>query len=161
MRRALVLLGVVVMGYAVVGGLTDPDVRPIKQAGFFIAVLVAHDGILLPIAIGVGALTTRFTPERFRGILRAALFASAVVTAVALPLVLGRGRRPDIPSALPLNYPRGLLIVLGVIWIVAATAIAWREGRRRRRPAAPPTVRMSRHRWPRRRRSTFKCAPRR
>jgi hypothetical protein len=135
MRRALVLLGVVVMGYAIVGGLTDPDVSPIKQGVFLVAVLIVHDGILLPIAIGIGALTTRYAPERVRGILRAALFASAVVTAVALPLVLGRGRRPDIPSALPLNYPRGLLIVLGAIWIAAAIAIAWREQRRRRRPS--------------------------
>ena len=131
MRRVLVMVGVVVMAYAIVGGLTDPDVNPLKQGTFLVAVLVAHDAILLPIAIAVGALLTRFAPTRHRGILRAALIVSAIVSAVALPLVLGRGRRPDIPSALPLNYPRGLLIVLGAIWTVVVGVIGWQERRRR------------------------------
>ena len=139
MRRVLVVVGVVVMGYAIIGGLTDPDVRPVKQGAFLFAVLVAHDAILLPIAIAVGALLARFAPTRHRGILRAALAVSAVVSAVALPLVLGRGRRADIPSALPLDYPRGLLIVLGAIWTVVVGVIGWQE-RRRRQQRRPPAA---------------------
>lgn len=130
MRRALVALGVVIMGYALIGELTDPDVNPLKQGAFLVAVLAAHDAVLLPIAIGVGAVMTRWAPIRHRGILQAALIVSSVVTAAALPLVLGRGRRPDIPSALPLDYPRGLLIVLSAIWIVALAVLGWQQRRR-------------------------------
>jgi hypothetical protein len=132
MRRALIALGVVAMVYAIVGALSDPDVSVVKQGTFLVAVLVAHDAILLPIAIGIGAAISRFAPARHRGILRAALTVSAIVTAIVLPLVLGRGRRPDIPSALPLDYPRGLLIVLGTIWVVVVAIIGWQERQRRR-----------------------------
>jgi len=136
MRRALVAFGVVAMVYAIVGGLTDSDVSLVKQGAFLVAVLVAHDAILLPIAIGIGAVISQFAPVRHRGILRAALIVSAIVTASVLPLVLGRGRRPDIPSALPLDYPRGLLIVLGAIWGVVVALIGWQELRRQRQAIA-------------------------
>jgi putative copper export protein len=49
-----------------------------------------------------------------------------VVTFVALPFVLGRGRIADNPSRQPLDYGRGLLVVLAAIWSVVLVAVAVR-----------------------------------
>jgi len=52
--------------------------------------------------------------------------------AIAIPFVIGAGRRPDDPSALPLPYWRGPLVVLGVIWAVAVIPAARRRAAARR-----------------------------
>jgi len=131
-RRGLLALGALVMTYAVIGALTDPDVR-IGASVFLIGVLVAHDGLLLPLTIGAGILVGRYTPRRIRALVRAALVVSLAVTVVAFPLVLGRGRVADNPSVLPLRYGRGLLEIYAVIWATAAVAAAVRAWRARRR----------------------------
>ncbi|MFC7759887.1 hypothetical protein ACFQY4_19090 [Catellatospora bangladeshensis] len=54
---------------------------------------------------------------------------------VALPLLLGYGRRPDDPSALPRDYHRGYLVCLAAVWLVTAAVLAVRA---RRRTASDP-----------------------
>ena len=76
---------------------------------FRAAVLIGHDLILLPIAIGVGVLVVRIAPGWARPSALGALYASAVVTVIAFPFLIGVGRSPDNPSVLPLHYGRGLL----------------------------------------------------
>jgi hypothetical protein len=100
--------------------------------------LIGHDAVFLPVVIAVGAVIGRFVPVSARTIVRIALLVSLAVTVVALPFVGGRGRRPDEPSALPLNYGRGLVIVLAAVWLAAGVALAagwWR--RRRTSPLEP------------------------
>lgn len=130
-RRSLIALGVLGMGYALLGAFTDRDVG----AGallFLIGVLVAHDALLLPVTIGVGAVIGRFVPVRLRGVAGSALIASLAVTIVAVPLVLGRGRIADNPSVLPLHYGRGLLELYAIIWLTAAVTAVIRSRRPRR-----------------------------
>jgi len=134
-RRALIGAGVLGMTYAVIGALTDPDVKG-GALLFLIGVLIAHDAILLPLVIGVGALIGRFVPLRRHALIRAALLITLAVTIVAVPLVLGRGRAADNPSLLPLNYGRGLLEIYGLIWVSTALAAAVRA--RKERPARAP-----------------------
>jgi hypothetical protein len=74
----------------------------------------------------------------------AAAYLSGALIAVALPLVLGLGRTPDEPSALPLNYGRGLLISLAVVWLAAAAIAATALFRRRRRAGGSSTSASSR-----------------
>ncbi len=88
--------GCLLMGYAVLGALADPDVNPPGHLAFLAAVLVGHDAVLMPLAIGVGVLLGRFA-GRVRTVLQAALFVSAVITFITLPLVLGPGRGPRQP----------------------------------------------------------------
>lgn len=109
------------MGYAISGLLTDPRGRPAGQLLFMAAVVVAHDGLLMPLVIGVGALIGRVVPVPARPAVRVAALVSAALGVVALPLVLGYGRRPDNPSALPLDYGRGLLVTLLLVWTAALT----------------------------------------
>jgi hypothetical protein len=140
-RRALIAVGALGMTYAVIGALTDSDVKG-GALVFLIGVLVAHDGLLVPVVIGCGAMVGRFAPVRSRALVRTAMLVSLAVTVVAFPLVLGRGRAADNPSLLPLHYGRGLLEVYAVIWLAAAVAavVRSRRDRRVRRPAPEPTA---------------------
>ncbi len=124
MRRALVTAGLLVMAYAVVGAVTDPDVKLLGVLVFLAAVLVAHDGVLLPAMIGIGALCSRLpdpTP------IRVAAVCSAAVTLVGVPLVLGQA---------DLSVSR-LLLVLGVVWAAALVTMAVRRIRKRSETSLP------------------------
>jgi Na+/proline symporter len=136
-RRCLLAIGVVVMTYAVIGALIDPDVK-FGALIFLIGVLVAHDGLLLPLTLGAGILVGRYAPRRVRALVRAALVVGLAVTIVAFPLVLGRGRAADNPSVLPLHYGRGLLEIYAVVWAMVAAAAGVRAWRDHRRRAVPP-----------------------
>ena len=136
-RRALIAIGALGMTYAVIGALTDADLKG-GALVFLIGALIAHDGILLPVTIAAGAAVGRFVPLRLRALVRAALLVGLAVTIVAFPPVLGLGRAADNPSLLPLHYGRGLFEVYAIIWLaaaVAATARAVRGRRARRREA--------------------------
>jgi hypothetical protein len=87
----------------------------------------------MPLAIGAGALIGRFVPVRTRAGVRVAAYLSLTLVVVALPFVLGFGRRPDDPSALPLNYGRGLAIALAAVWLGTAAVLVAR--RRVRHPS--------------------------
>lgn len=133
LRGTLIAAGTLVMAYALRGALTDPDLK----AGaliFLVAVLVLHDGLLLPLTIGAGVLIGRLVPAGLRTPVRVAAVISLALTVVALPLVLGRGRVADNPSILPLHYGRGLLLAYGIIWSVTALVCLARRLPVRRRP---------------------------
>lgn len=117
LRWTLCLLGTAAMGYGIVGLLTaDRGPNPIKYTLFAAAGLLGHDAVLAPLAVAVGAVGARLVPPTLRGLVAGALFVSAAVTVVALPFVLGYGRTPDMPSALPFDYGRNLLLVLAAAW---------------------------------------------
>ncbi|MCO8274051.1 hypothetical protein M1L60_25965 [Actinoplanes sp. TRM 88003] len=130
-RRVLIGAGGLVMAYAVIGALTDADLKGGAYV-FLVAVLVAHDAVLLPLTLAAGALIGRFVPVRSRTPVRAALLIGLAVTVVATPLVLGRGRVADNPSILPLDYGRGLLEIYAAIGL--GTGLAWAVRRIRARP---------------------------
>jgi hypothetical protein len=71
MRRVLVAVGVGVMGFAVVGALTDDDFDPVGVVVFLGGVVIVHDFILMPLvlaAIALVALIARFIGDaRERG----------------------------------------------------------------------------------------------
>jgi hypothetical protein len=140
-RRSLIAAGTLLMGYAVVGAIADEPNRLVGHALFLVAVLILHDGVLMPLAIGVGALIGRFVPARGRAVVRVAAYLSVILVVVALPFVLGFGRRPDDPSALPLNYGRGLAIALAAVWLGAAAVLLTRR--------SWPRGRLPRRSWPR------------
>lgn len=130
-RRTLIGLGALLIAYAISGALTDGDLKG-GALIFLVAVLVVHDALLLPLLIGAGVLIGRTIPPRLRAPVRAAAVISVAVTVVALPLVLARGRVPDNPSILPLNYGRGLLIAYAAIWSACAGFVVTRHLLRRR-----------------------------
>lgn len=125
-RLSLGAVGLAALAWGVWGTVNDPRANPVGAAAFALIVLFGHDLLVLPVAIGLGALLTRRAPARVRGPLQAGLFVSAVLTVVALPFIIGTGTSPDNPSALPLNYGRGLLIALAAVWAGVAGVLGWR-----------------------------------
>ncbi len=129
-----------VAGLALIGvGLRGvvADVGVAGWAVWFVGAAVLHDGVLVPAVLVAGA-ATGLLPAAWRPPVRVALIVAGCVSAVALPLVLGYGRRADVPSQLPLPYGRNLTVVLSLIAAAAvlAGAARWWAGRRRRRPPA-------------------------
>lgn len=121
-RVALIGAGSLALLYALQGAVSSRDMR-FAYVRFLSVVLIGHELILLPLAIGVGVLIGRFAPVTIRAVVQATLFISAAIVVVGLPGVLGHDRTPDLPSALPRDYTRGMLILLAAIWISAAAAL--------------------------------------
>ncbi|RIQ20377.1 hypothetical protein [Jiangella rhizosphaerae] len=127
--------GAAVIGYGVVGAWGDrADTHPADLMVWLAGAGVAHDALVAPLVV-VAAVATRRLPVAARLPARLGLALTALVTVVFWPVVRGWGRSPSVPSALPLDYGRNLLVVLALIWLVAGVVAAarWRRERRRAR----------------------------
>ena len=89
-RFALIGAGATTMAFAVVGALLDRDVRPVGHVLFLAGVLLTHDAVLLPLAIGAGVLIGRWIPRRLRVPVRLAAVVAVTFLVVAVPLLLAR-----------------------------------------------------------------------
>lgn len=136
-RRILVVsgLGIVVIGVA--GAVRDPALSLWPYARYMAVIAVLADVVVMPVALLFGAVTARLLPPWLRLPVQGALYCSAAISVVALALVLGYGRDPALPSALPRDYGRNLVIVLGVVWLAAAVIAVFRRWRFTRQPAPP------------------------
>ncbi|RSS73362.1 hypothetical protein EF918_25615 [Streptomyces sp. WAC06614] len=139
-RWLLGALGLLLIG---VGGLllaAEPD--PFDVLVWLAGALVLHDGVLAPLVLGAGLLLAAAAARwalPARRVLRGALITAGALTLITLPLLLRPGT-PAHPSALPLPYPRNLLLALAAVAVTAAAvaAVAVRSRRRPPRPSAPP-----------------------
>lgn len=117
-------VGWAVIGWGVYGIFSNRlDTRPANLARFVVGGALLHDLLIAPVVILAGVLVARAVPARFRGPIQAALVVSAIVALFAWPLVRGYGLAANNPTSLPHNYGLNLLIVLGVVWAVAAGAV--------------------------------------
>ena len=117
-------VGWAVIGWGVAGIFRHSlDTRPANLAKFVVGGALLHYLLIAPVVILAGVLVARAVPARFRGPVQAALIVSAVVALFAWPLVRGYGLAANNPTSLPHNYGLNLLIVLGVVWAVAAGAV--------------------------------------
>lgn len=131
-RVGLAGLGLCAIGYAVAGAARAPAIVPGRHLAFLLAVLALHDAVWMPLVLAAGVVVRATVPARARAYVQGALIVTASVTAVAWPLVLGRGRIADNPSALPRDYPLGLFVTLAASWFgVAVLAIVASRGRNR------------------------------
>jgi hypothetical protein len=112
--------------YAVVGAIGSRDMR-LDYLRFTVFVTAGHELLLIPLALGAGVLIGRYIPVTVRRFVQTAVILSVFVTVVALPALIGDGRSPDLPSALPRDYTRGWLILLALIWLgtLAAAAVPY------------------------------------
>lgn len=122
-RLAIGAAGVLVMGYAVYGAVTDTGTNLPGQLLFLAVVLLAHDFVLLPIGLAVGALAAGALRGRYRLIIQSGLWTSAVVALISLPFVAGPG-----PTS-PRDYTAGLLGTLAAIWLTAGVLLLIRRRR--------------------------------
>ncbi|HUR22606.1 MAG TPA: hypothetical protein VMZ73_01920 [Acidimicrobiales bacterium] len=117
-------VGWAVIGWGVAGIFRHSlDTRPANLAKFVVGGALLHDLIIAPVLILVGVLVARAVPGRASGPVQAALAISAIVALFSWPLVRAYGLAANNPTSLPHNYGLNLLIVLGVVWAVAAAAV--------------------------------------
>ncbi len=139
-RWPVVAAGLAVLGYGVVLLATAGPAVGVWLAG----VLVAHDGLLAPLAVLAGAVVVRVAPPgNARRVLAGGLLVAACLVLVALP-ALGTPGVPGNPSATPRDYPTGLAVLLALdVAVTAALLIALR-----RRPPPLPRPSPADHAFP-------------
>ena len=117
-------VGWAVIAWGVVGIFSNSlDTRPANLAKFVVGGALLHDLLVAPLVILAGVLVARTVPARARGPVQAALVVSGIVALFAWPLVRAYGLAANNPTSLPHNYGLNLLIVLALVWAVAAAAI--------------------------------------
>ncbi|MEX2553692.1 MAG: hypothetical protein WD627_11915 [Actinomycetota bacterium] len=109
--------------------------HPPNFALWFAGSALVHDALVAPAVFLLAWALVRTIPNRIRPAVLAGLTVAALVVAVSLPLVLGRGGAPGNPSALPRNYPLGIALILALI--TAATVAGMFVGSRGRKQRAP------------------------
>jgi hypothetical protein len=115
---------------------TTGGVGHVVDVGIWIVGLdLVHDLAFAPVATVVALGVVALLPRRLRAPVLAGLGASAVVLLLAWPLLGGYGRRRDNPTILPRDYTTSVLVVLGVIWTIAAAWSVVRAVRARRADA--------------------------
>jgi hypothetical protein len=131
-RRLAVAAGVALLAVGLRGIVSDALLtHPVNWALFFIGGALAHDLLLAPAVAVVGTVARR-VPVSVRPLVFGGMVVTGLLTAVALPVVLGFGRRPDNPSQLPLDYGRNLVLVLVLVLVwVAVAVLAFARNRRR------------------------------
>jgi len=112
------IVGWAIIAYGLRGALGDSgSVRPFEWAVWIVGGNVIHDLIVVPAIAVIGVVIARFVHGPWRAPLQAGIIASAIVVAFAWIPIRGYGRRPDDPSALPLDYVTATLTVLAAIWV--------------------------------------------
>ncbi len=96
------------------------DTRPGNLAAFVVGGALLHDLVVAPLVILAAVVVGRAVPGRARAVVQAALVVSAVVALFSYPLVRAYGLAANNPTSLPHDYATNLLLVLGVVWAVAA-----------------------------------------
>ncbi len=107
------------------------DTRPANLARFVVGGALLHDLFVAPLLLIAGVLLARSVPGRARAVVQGALAISGIVALFSYPLVRAYGLATNNPTSLPHNYTANLLVVLGVVWAVAAGLVIVRL----RRPA--------------------------
>ncbi|HEV3170099.1 MAG TPA: hypothetical protein VGZ32_07155 [Actinocrinis sp.] len=133
LRLLLGAAGLAVLGNGVRGLLTTAHVAALTSVGrWLLGGLILHDGVLAPVVFTVCALAYRRTGPRLRRALAAILLIGGSVVLVALPEFLLPPGNPN-PTVHPLNYARGLAIVLGSVIAAALLPLLLSAARDRRR----------------------------
>ena len=112
---ALIGWGLIGVGVAGVLGNTR-DTHPLGFGRLFAGLLLIHDGLFAPLVLGFGLVAGRLVPRRARAVVQGSLIASGLVVLFSWPFLRDYGSRGTNKSALPLDYGRGVLILLAVIW---------------------------------------------
>ncbi|MEV0895950.1 hypothetical protein [Actinoplanes sp. NPDC049802] len=137
MRRALIVSGVLLMGYAVLGAATDGQVGLPGVLLFLVVVLVVHDAVFLPVVLAAGALIGRFAPPAWRATVRLTAVVTVAVAVVGLPLTLGGGTASSEVTAPPSPYDLMWILIVLTVTGLACGRLLRARAERRDRPRLP------------------------
>ncbi|WP_020104939.1 hypothetical protein [Nocardia sp. 348MFTsu5.1] len=83
--------------------------------------LIAHDALFAPACIALGFAAKKLLPQAWWPPVLIAASASLIVLILALPVLLPRSedKYPDNATILDRPYGLGVLVALGIIWLMA------------------------------------------
>jgi phosphatidylglycerophosphate synthase len=124
-RIGLAASGIAVVVYGTGRLLTQIPLHSLTLlAGWLIAALIIHDGLVSPAVVAVGWTLRRLVPARARRHLQAALIMSAIVTLIAVPMIYRANRQPPSKAILRQNFAGNLGLLVTVIAVVTLIAYA-------------------------------------
>lgn len=135
-------LGGAVTGYGLYGliNAAGPGVtatKPLLWAAWLGGLALAHDLLLAPIVFATGRGLRRVTAS-LRASLQAALVTAGLITIVALPLLRAAQRPSSNPTIVPRDSIRDWIVLLVIVWGLAAANITRRALLHRRQRRAQP-----------------------
>jgi hypothetical protein len=116
-RVILVGFGLVIGLYGAVLVWENPPVIIVRIVVWAFVGVVLHDAVFAPVCVALGFAGRRLIPGRWWLPIAVAAFASVVLVFLAIPVYGKPGMRPDNMTVLDRNYPLGLSISLGVVWM--------------------------------------------
>lgn len=117
---------------AVVWGLrlvwvTHVDV--VRFAGWLVGGVLVHDLVIAPLTLAIGVVLARVLPPWLRAPVQVGAILTGVVLLFSIPGLVDAGHNARNPSVLPNDYPLGVAIILGAVWLAVAVAIVARRSR--------------------------------
>ncbi|WP_432477858.1 hypothetical protein [Nocardioides sp. GXQ0305] len=128
-RVALVVVGAAVSAYGAWLLLGEGDVPEV--ATWFVAGVLLHDFVLVPLVLLVGVALVRFAPPVVRAPLAVGLLVLGSVTLAVVPVLGGFGRSPGNPTLLDRDYTLGWVVLAAAVAVGVAAAALVRRRRRR------------------------------
>jgi hypothetical protein len=116
-RVVLIVLGLILGVYGAVLVSENPPVIIMRIVVWALVGVVLHDLVFAPVCVALGFAGRRLIPRRWWPPVAVAAFISVVLVFLAIPVYGKPGMRPDNMTVLDRNYPLGLSISLGVVWM--------------------------------------------
>ena len=116
-RVILIGIGLAIAGYGAVLVWDNPPVIIMRIVVWALVGVVLHDLVFAPVCVALGFAGRRLIPRRWWPPVAVAAFISVVLVFLAIPVYGKPGMRPDNMTVLDRNYPLGLSISLGVVWM--------------------------------------------
>jgi len=130
-RIAMVAAGVALMAVGALAVLASVKGAALTNLGIWLVAGVAlHDVVIALAVASIGFVVAKTIPRRVRGIVQGGLIVAAAVALMSIPVVLGKAKTPLNPSILPLDYPRNLMIIIGIVFAITAVVAAVKLARR-------------------------------
>ena len=116
-RVVFIVLGLILGVYGAVLVWENPPVIIMRIVVWALVGVVLHDLVFAPVCVALGFAGRRLIPGRWWPPVAVAAFISVVLVFLAIPVYGKPGMRPDNMTVLDRNYPLGLSISLGVVWM--------------------------------------------
>ncbi|OBB22138.1 hypothetical protein A5792_06385 [Mycolicibacterium peregrinum] len=116
-RLVLAVIGVGLGGYGALLLSENPPVVIARILVWAVVAVVVHDFVFAPLCVAVGWAGHRLIPAVSRAPIAVAALCSVVLVLLAVPVYGRPGMRPDNMTVLDRNYPLGLAVSLGVVWL--------------------------------------------
>lgn len=126
-------VGWAIIAFGVWGLLGDQATdRVVNWAVYLVGLNLLHDVVVVPGALLIGVVLTRWLPGEWRAPAQAGLFASAAVLLLAAAPLAETAEPVGNPTIQPLDYGTATLTALGISWAaVVGVTLAHRWWRRR------------------------------